>query len=89
MNFAQIAHRFNGPVLEQAGRNQDDWMHPLFGLLVVLVLAGVAVYLIKSVTQNKTAGEAEKRDPIDYAKERFAKGEISKEELAEIKKELK
>jgi uncharacterized membrane protein len=29
------------------------------------------------------------RDPLDYAKERYAKGEITKEELADIKKELK
>lgn len=86
MNFAQMAYRFNGPGIEQARDRQDTWVHPVLTLLIVLILAGVAVYLIKSLTQNKA--EATDKDPIDYAKERFAKGEISKEQLAEIKKEL-
>ena len=88
MDFAQITHRFNGRMIEEAGRGQSDWAHPVLTLLVVLILAGVAVYLIKSLTQDKSE-TTETRDPLDYAKERFAKGEISKEEFSEIKKELK
>lgn len=88
MNFAQIAHRFNGPVMEGVRDRQDTWVHPVLTLLIVLILAGVAVYLIKSLTQTKSDAP-EVRDPLDYAKERFAKGEISKTELADIKKELK
>lgn len=89
MYLAQMTRRFDGPIMENTGYHQDNWIHPILTLLIVLILAGVAVYLIKSVTQNNTTGSEEKRDPLDYAKERFAKGEISKEELTEIKKELK
>lgn len=90
MFLAQMTtRRFDGPVVENIGRHQNNWVHPVLTLLIVLILAGVAVYLIKAVTQNQATGAEEKRDPLDYAKERFAKGEISKEELADIKKELK
>ena len=84
-----MTRRFDGPVVENIGHHQDNWVHPFLTLLIVLIVAGVAVYLIKSVTQNNAHIEEEKRDPLDYAKERFAKGEISKEELSDIKKELK
>ncbi len=89
MYFAEIVRRFDGPVRESIGGRQEDWTHPMLTLLTVLIIAGVAVYLIKAVTQSKATNQEEKRDPLDFAKERFAKGEISKEELSEIKKELK
>ena len=34
------------------------------------------------------SGTTEKRDPLDIAKERYARGEISQEEFDQIKKDL-
>lgn len=88
MYLAQMMRRYDGPVMTT---NRDDyWVHALLILLIVLIFAGVAVYLIRAFTQNNAGStQTEVRDPLDIARERYAKGEITKEELADIKKELK
>ncbi len=59
-----------------------------FGLLFWIVIIVLAYLLIKSLTEkNKNQGVVEK-STLDIAKERYAKGEITKEELEEIKKNL-
>jgi putative membrane protein len=59
-----------------------------FGLLFWIVIIVLAYFLIKSlIEKNKTQGVAGK-SALDIAKERYAKGEITKEELEEIKKNL-
>ena len=56
----------------------------LFRLLFWIIIFVLAYFLIKSlIKQNKTQGVAGK-SALDIAKERYAKGEITKEELAEI-----
>lgn len=88
MYLAQyMTRRIEGPMVNDWD-GHDSFIHAMFGLLVVLVIAGVAVYLIRSLAQN-TRKTTDVRDPLDYAKERYAKGEITKEELADIRKELK
>lgn len=84
-----MIRQYGRPIVENTDRRHDEWLHAILTLLIVLIVAGVVVYLIKSVSQTKNTQLAENRDPFDYAKERFAKGEISKAELADIKKELK
>ena len=88
MQFAQYATRhFNGPMMD--GYNgEDTWLHAVMGFLFFIILVGLAVYLIRTVANHNSTG-TQRRDPLDIAKERFAKGEITKEELSEIKKELK
>lgn len=55
-------------------------------LFWVLVILGV-VYLIKMIAGG--AGKEEKRDTaLDILKQRYAKGEITKEEFEEKKKDL-
>ena len=56
---------------------------------MVLVWGGLAVLAILSfrwfMKRNSTV---EKQTPLDIAKERYAKGEISKEQFEQIKKDL-
>ena len=67
-------------------------IHPSIGdsiwvLIVQLVIAGGVVWIIvqwvKFFSKKK-----DKRTPLDIAKERYAKGEIIKDELEEIKRNL-
>jgi putative membrane protein len=59
-----------------------------FGLLFWIVIIVLGYFLIKSLIEhNKNQGVAGK-SALDHAKEIYAKGEITKEELEEIKKNL-
>ena len=53
-------------------------------LPIIVISYLVCKYLIN---QNKTSGY-EGKSALDFAKERYAKGEITKEEFEEIKKNL-
>ena len=61
------------------------WMLVFWGGIIALIVWG-----IKKLTERGGSGPgiAEKRDPLDIAKERYAKGETSKEEFEQIKKAL-
>ena len=57
------------------------WMVVFWGGLTVLIVWGV-----KKLTER--GGSPSKRDPLDIAKERYARGEISAEEYQRLKKDL-
>ena len=57
------------------------WMVVLWGGLIALIVWG-----IKKVSER--GGSTPKHSPLDMAKERYAKGEISREEFEQIKKDL-
>ena len=57
------------------------WMVVFWGGLIALIVWG-----IKKLTERGSS--APKHDPLDVAKERYAKGEISKEEFDQLKKDL-
>lgn len=61
------------------------WMLAFWVLIIVLI-----VWAVKKVTEHgESRGSAfPKRDPLDIAKERYAKGEISREQFEQIKKDL-
>lgn len=78
--------------------NAQYYNHPMmdgswgFGMmffwLIFLVLIVVAmVYLLRGQA-NPPGGSSEHREPIEIARERYAKGEIKKEEFEQIKKDL-
>ena len=64
------------------------WM--IFGGLLMLVFWGGLIALIVwgIVKFGRRNGSAPKRDPLEIVKERYAKGEISKDEFEQIKEGL-
>jgi len=67
------------------------WM--IFGGLFMLVFWGGIIALIvwgvkKLVEHSSGSANIERPSPLDIAKERYARGEISKEEFNQIKKDL-
>ncbi len=86
MYLARIVQ--DGPLMMQ--HNEETWVTSLFRLLMLaLVVAGV-VWVAKILVQHSTSdnGETTKNTPLDVAKERYAKGDITKAQLDEIRKEL-
>ena len=57
------------------------WMLVFWGGLIALIVWGIVKF-------SRRNGSARKRDPLEIAKERYAMGEISKEELEQKKKDL-
>jgi putative membrane protein len=61
------------------------WMVVFWGAIIALIIWG-----IKKLTERSNSGEdaAGKSSPLDVVKERYARGEISKEEFERMKKDL-
>ena len=57
------------------------WMVIFWGGIIALIVWG-----IKKITQQ--GGSTPEKKPLDLARERYAKGEISREEFDQIKKDL-
>ena len=57
------------------------WMFLFWGGLIALIVWGI----IRLSGRN---GSRQERDPLDVAKERYAKGEIAKEEFEQLKRDL-
>jgi putative membrane protein len=58
------------------------WMVVFWGGLIALIVWGI----MKLVRRE---GFGPKRNPLDVAKERYARGEISKKEFEQLKRDLK
>jgi putative membrane protein len=59
-------------------------------IIVWVIIIGVVVWGVIALTRRSTgnSGPIEKQSPLGIAKERYARGEISKEEFERIKKDL-
>lgn len=69
----------------------DGWygMGGFGWLFMILFWVAVVWLIVWLVNQNKpSGGRYENKNPIDILKERYAKGEITKKEYNEMKKEL-
>ena len=69
------------------------WWMVFGGILMVLFWGGLialVVWGISRLIQGSDSGPSsgQRRDALDIAKERYAKGEISREEFERIKKDL-
>lgn len=65
----------------------------VFWLIVLAVAAFVVLRYLKEhnyhASQISQTGEVQKLDPLDIVRERYAKGEITKEQFEQLKKDLK
>ena len=57
-------------------------------IIIWIIIIGLIVWGVVALIKHSSQGTGEKRQPLDIAKERYAKGEISKEEYERIKKDL-
>ena len=65
------------------------WWMAFGGVGMVLFWGGLIALTVWGITKlTKRSDSASKRDPLDVAKERYARGEISKEEFEQIKRDL-
>ena len=66
--------------------------HPLFSALMlvfwVAVIFGLVVLISKFVNHTASKNQQSVETPLDIAKTRYAKGEITKEEFGQLKKDL-
>lgn len=65
----------------------DGWYHLIGAGLFLLFLIAIAL-IVAQLVRRHGGRWAIYRDPIDIAKERYAKGEINKEQFIQIKKDL-
>jgi putative membrane protein len=70
------------------GGHMMDWGYGIDGfiwpLIVLIVLVGVVIYFIKNRDKMKDYDES----PLEILKKRYAKGEITKQQFEEMKKDL-
>ncbi len=65
------------------------WWMVFGGILMVLFWGGLIALIVWGVNRlSRRSDSSRKQDPLDLAKERYAKGEISREEFERIKKDL-
>ena len=57
------------------------WMFIFWGGIIALIVWGI-------IKLSGRGASTSKRDPLNVAKERYAKGEISREEFEQLKKDL-
>jgi putative membrane protein len=78
----------------RGGHMMDDWGHMswwsyggVFMWLIFLVLIGFVVYFVLRGDKWIKRGSSEEA-PLDILKKRYARGEITKQEYEEMKKDL-
>jgi putative membrane protein len=60
-------------------------------ILIGIIIIGLIVWGVVALARHGTSksNSDEKEEPLEVAKKRYAKGEISKKEFEQIKKDLK
>lgn len=87
--FAQTYRSQNMPMMHPDNDDSLGWIF-LVGFIVISLIIGAALFITyKMATKQPTAiQENPSQEPIAIAKERLAKGEITKDEFTDIKKAL-
>ncbi|HTY81517.1 MAG TPA: SHOCT domain-containing protein [Dehalococcoidales bacterium] len=72
--------------------NFHGWGFGLMGLLMMIFWGGIIwliVWGISRLTRHEARRHYSDRDPLDIVRERYARGEITKEQFDQLKKDLK
>ncbi len=71
------------------GMDGMGWWMAFGGLWMLIFWAGLIALIVWGVIKlSQRNGSTPKRTPLDVVKERYAKGEISREEFEQLKKDL-
>ncbi|RLC69846.1 MAG: SHOCT domain-containing protein [Chloroflexi bacterium] len=65
------------------------WWMVISGILVIIFLVGLIVLIVWGIKQVSGHNSAEAKKALGIAQERYARGEITKEEFEQLKKDLK
>lgn len=84
MNLMIFAQYYDQHMMD----NQDWGWGFVMMLLFFIVIAAIVVFIIRFVKNNSDTQHGN-TEPLDIAKSRYAKGEITKAQFDEIKKDLK
>lgn len=57
-------------------------------IIILIVLVAIIWIVFRAANQNRSINPPERQTPIDILKERYAKGEITKEEFDRRKNDL-
>jgi uncharacterized membrane protein len=78
----------NNGYMDGYGHMMDYWGGGVIMWLLLLVVVGVLVYFLVKASQTGGSRPAPPETPLDILKKRYARGEITKEQFDEIKKDL-
>lgn len=69
--------------------DSNDWGIGLLMMLIWLAFFAVITFVIVRALREREGSNRHSGNPIDIAKERYAKGEITKAQYEQLKKDLK
>ena len=78
----------NGDHMGGYGYMMNSWTGAILMGLVILILIGVLIYFLFRGSKTGGFGQAPNETPLDILKKRYARGEITKEQFEEMKKDL-
>lgn len=69
--------------------NGNNWGLGVFMMLFWLIVLAIIAYVVIRLLKNHETANNSKLDPLEMAKERYARGEIKKDEFEQLKNDLK
>jgi putative membrane protein len=66
----------------------DPWGFMWFGPLFWIIILGVIIYFIISGRNKRPWNTSDHETPLDTLKKRYARGEITKEQYDQMKKDI-
>ena len=68
--------------------DSNDWLGGLMMMFLGLVFIVVVVVITARLLKNNETSIKHTTQPLDIAKERYAKGELTKEDFLQLKKDI-